>query len=150
MRVEQFMRAAQWTVWLGHAVGSHGWDHSRLTSLTPPAIEAQLLGDLKAWRKLGVRRLSLFRPPYGDYDEEVVKAAEALGFSHVVLWDVDPRDWETPDPDVIADRVVCEARPGSIVELHVTPQTAQALPEIIEGLRRRKLEPASLTALLDL
>jgi peptidoglycan/xylan/chitin deacetylase (PgdA/CDA1 family) len=149
MRVRQFPHAARRTVSDGHAVGSHGWDHSRLTSLAAKAIEEQLLGDLKAWRDLGVRRLSLFRPPYGDYDEVVLKVAEMLGFSHLVLWDVDPRDWETSDSRLICDLTLGSTEAGSIVELHVTQPTAHALPKIIEGLRSKRLEPSSLTALLE-
>src|SRR5918992_1076321 len=148
MRVEQFPHAAQRTVSQGHSVGSHGWDHSRLTPLAPEAVEAQLVGDLKAWRGLGVRSLSLLRPPYGDYDEKVLKVAESLGFSDLVLWDVDPRDWQTRDARLVRERVLSVVKPGSIVELHVTRSTAQALPKILAGTRGKKLEPVSLTALL--
>jgi peptidoglycan/xylan/chitin deacetylase (PgdA/CDA1 family) len=148
MRVEQFPHSAQRTVSQGHAIGSHGWDHSRLTRLASEAVEAQLVGDLEAWRGLGVRSLSLFRPPYGDYDKRIMKVAEALGFSDLVLWDVDPRDWATRDARLVRERVLSAVRPGSVVELHVTRSTAQALPTIIAGMRGKKLEPVSLTALL--
>jgi peptidoglycan/xylan/chitin deacetylase (PgdA/CDA1 family) len=148
MRVEQFPEAAQRTVSLGHAVGSHGWNHASLRGLALEAIEAQLLKDIEAWQGVGVDSLCFFRPPYGDYDERILRAAEGLGFSHLVLWDVDPRDWETPDACLIEDRVLRSAQPGSIVELHVTEPTARALRSIIAGLRRKKLQLVSLVTLL--
>jgi peptidoglycan-N-acetylglucosamine deacetylase len=150
MRVEQFPEAARRTVAHGHAVGSHGWDHSRLRDLEPGEIEAQLLADLETWRKsVGLDSMCFLRPPYGEYDEGVLRAAGRLGFSHLVLWDVDPRDWETTAAArAIEEHVLRMARPGSIVELHVTEKTARALQPIIEGLRGRGLEPVSLATLL--
>jgi peptidoglycan/xylan/chitin deacetylase (PgdA/CDA1 family) len=114
MHVKQFPEVARRTVSHGHAVGSHGWDHSRLRALEPEANEAQLLTDLETWRKsVGLDSLSFFRPPYGEYDEGVLRAAGGLGFSHLVLWDVEPRDWETTAaPRAIEEHVLRTARAG--------------------------------------
>jgi peptidoglycan-N-acetylglucosamine deacetylase len=149
MRVEQFAETARATISRGHVDGSHGCNHSRLTDLAPEAIEADLLQDRRIWRsRVGLDRSSFFRPPYGTYDGPVLLAAARAGFSHLVLWDVDPHDWETSDPSLIEHRVLRSVKAGSIVELHVTPHTARALPSIVEGLRRRVLEPVSLVTLL--
>jgi peptidoglycan/xylan/chitin deacetylase (PgdA/CDA1 family) len=50
---------------------------------------------------------------------------------------------------VIAHRVVSAAHPGSIVVMHNQIQTAQALPAIISGLRRKHLQPVGLAQLFQ-
>jgi peptidoglycan-N-acetylglucosamine deacetylase len=59
----------------------------------------------------------------------------------VALWSVDPRDFSTTDPALIARRVLAQARPGSIITLHDGGSnrwaTVQAIPAILAGLARR-------------
>jgi peptidoglycan/xylan/chitin deacetylase (PgdA/CDA1 family) len=61
-----------------------------------------------------------------------------------MLWDVDPQDWRESDAQEIARSVVERSRPGSVVLMHTLPQTAEALPAILQGLQRRRLTPVSL------
>jgi peptidoglycan/xylan/chitin deacetylase (PgdA/CDA1 family) len=48
---------------------------------------------------------------------------------------------------VIAQRVLSNVRPGSIVVMHLKPQTAAALPAILRGLKARGYEAVSLPEL---
>jgi peptidoglycan-N-acetylglucosamine deacetylase len=106
--------------------------------------------DIEGWRRLGASAAPYFRPPYGSYDRTAISAAGRAGYSFVVLWSVDTRDWERPGSATIANRVLSSARPGSIVLMHVLPQTAAALPRILAGLERKHLRPATLDQLLHL
>jgi peptidoglycan/xylan/chitin deacetylase (PgdA/CDA1 family) len=63
------------------------------------------------------------------------------------MWDVDPQDWREPGASVIASRVLSHVRPGSIVVMHLRPQTAAALPAILRGLRARGYKAVSLPEL---
>ena len=74
-------------------------------------------------------------------------AADA-GYRQTVVWDVDPRDWTSPGVGAIVARAVRPARSGSIILLHVKPQTARALPFIIRSLRHRRLRPIGLDQLI--
>jgi peptidoglycan-N-acetylglucosamine deacetylase len=90
----------------------------------------------------------LFRPPYGELDPTGHAAAEEAGFPDIVLWDVDPEDWKEPGSRVIVDRVLSSVAAGSIVELHATAQTAEAVPHVVAGIRSFGLHPVSLPGLL--
>ena len=106
------------------------------------------MADQAAWWSVAAWTPSpYFRPPYGAYDAEVLAAAGGAGFPRVIIWDLDPQDWANPGVSVIVSRVLSAARAGSIVVMHVEPQTASALPAIISGLRARGLEPVSLACL---
>ena len=37
--------------------------------------------------------MTLFRPPYGDYNNTLIESANALGY-HVIQWSVDSLDWK--------------------------------------------------------
>ena len=149
MRVLEHPDLAARTVAAGHAIGSHGFDHARLTDLSPDEVRWRLEQDREAWAAVAAATpLPWFRPPYGAYDESTLGAAAGAGYTHTVLWDVDPEDWREPGSDVIATRVLRRARGGSIVDLHVVDQTADALPTVVGGLRARGMRPVTIPRLL--
>ena len=139
---------ARETIAAGDSVGSHGWDHADFSHLSFAAQFSRLERDNHAW--WSVARASatpFFRPPYGAYDSSTVTAAGRAGYAAIVLWDVDPRDWSSPGVSAIIDRVDSGTRPGSIVLMHVVPETAAALPTIISRLQARRLRPSTLPEL---
>jgi peptidoglycan/xylan/chitin deacetylase (PgdA/CDA1 family) len=81
-----------------------------------------------------------FRPPYGEVDAELAQVAAQAGL-RTVEYDFPSGD---PDKHVTRERligwVLAKARPGSIVVMHMNRRgwhTAEALPEIIAGLRAK-------------
>jgi peptidoglycan/xylan/chitin deacetylase (PgdA/CDA1 family) len=87
-------------------------------------------------------RPAIFRPPYGEYNSDVPRAAAQLGLT-VVTWSAAAEDWLHPQPpaDVIASRILGAAENGAIFLLHEgggdRAQTVAALPAIITGLQER-------------
>ena len=92
----------------------------------------------------------LVRPARVDEAAALAPAAAGLG-ERVSLWSVDPRDFATTDPGLIARRVLAQARPGSIITLHDGGSdrwaTVQAIPQILAGLARRGYQVTTVTAL---
>ena len=92
----------------------------------------------------------LVRPPSRSQAGVVRRAATGLG-ERVALWTVDPRDFATTDPGLIARRVLAQARPGSIITLHDGGSnrwaTVQAIPQILAGLARRGYQVTTVTDL---
>ena len=127
----------------GHGLGNHTWSHPFLPDLTWPEIATQLeRTDEVLAKTVGLGGTRLFRPPYGSRTPEILArlTAEQPGRT-VVLWDVEPFDWQLPGADAITRRVLARARPGSIAVIHDgggdRSQTVEALPAIIEGLLAR-------------
>ena len=148
--VTRYRAQARRTVADGHTIGSHSINHALETQMSYSQIVRQNRGPQKAWWKVAhITPAPYFRPPYGAYNSEVLRAVGAVGYARTVIWDVDPRDWESPGPAAIADRVLSHARAGSIVVMHTLDGTAAALPSIIGRLRKRGLEPVSLQELFD-
>ncbi|MGI6130121.1 MAG: polysaccharide deacetylase family protein, partial [bacterium] len=124
----------------GHDVGVHSYTHKKLTSLKEPAIKQELEQSAAAVHQTTQQSVAYFRPPYGAYNNTVKKLAHELGQT-LILWNVDPRDWDTEDPNQIVTEVLRQVRPGSIILLHEgKPQTLQALPIIIDRLQQEGYE----------
>jgi peptidoglycan/xylan/chitin deacetylase (PgdA/CDA1 family) len=92
----------------------------------------------------------LVRPARVEEAPALAPTAGGLG-ERVALWSVDPRDFATTDPGLIARRVLAQARPGSIITLHDGGSdrwaTVQAIPQILAGLARRGYQVTTVTAL---
>jgi peptidoglycan-N-acetylglucosamine deacetylase len=137
----------------GFVIGIHTWDHPLMSRLSPSARAWELSATAAMIHKVLGRSYCLpyWRPPFGDYNADVLRQAQALGLT-TVNWTVDPQDWSLPGVQLIADRVLNAARPGSIILLHDGYfnrwQTARALPLIIQGLQARGLVPVTLPQLL--
>jgi peptidoglycan/xylan/chitin deacetylase (PgdA/CDA1 family) len=136
------------TVADGNAVGSHGWTHTEMTRQSYGAVrEEWIRSEAPWWNGAGATPVPYCRPPYGSYNGATIAAAGSAGFTRVILWDVDPQDWAQPGSGVIASRVLSAVHPGAIVVMHLTPQTAAALPAILSGLHARGYKAVSLPEL---
>jgi hypothetical protein len=93
--------------------------------------------------------LKALRPPYGSWDERTRRVASSLGYRHVVLWDVDTRDWARDATVASVVRRGISGRRGSIVLMHCGPRiTALALPAIIRSYKTRGFRLVGLDELL--
>ena len=129
----------------GHEVMSHSNSHAHFNSLSTDEIIADLnTCNDKIEAVTGVRP-TLFRCPYGEYDDHVINAVRSLGIEPI-QWDVDSLDWKELPADEITARVTGRVQPGSIVLFHnAAIHTPEALPGIIEALLREgyQLVPVS-------
>ncbi len=82
----------------------------------------------------------LFRPPYAELDSQLIASAREAGLT-TVMYDLASGDPDsTISPKRLERYVVRKARNGSIIVMHVNGRgwhTAEVLPEIIQGLRKR-------------
>ncbi|MFI5255002.1 MAG: polysaccharide deacetylase family protein [Candidatus Limnocylindrales bacterium] len=133
----------------GYPVGNHTVSHPRLTTLSATAIRYQICGfrgvadDL-----LGRPSIAWFRPPYGRWNPLVARIAASCGYQHVVLWDVDSRDWTGESPLAITVRASAGGD-GSIVLMHAGPaNTPLALQGVIDAYRARGFDFVTIPELL--
>ncbi|MBR2742330.1 MAG: polysaccharide deacetylase family protein [Clostridia bacterium] len=119
----------------GHDIMNHSDRHEHMSQMTASEIEADV-GECsgKIAAVTGVYP-DLFRPPYGDYNDTLIKTVRENGY-YPIQWDVDSLDWKDITPDEIKKRVLSKVGPGSIVLFHNgAKNTPAALPAIIEALK---------------
>lgn len=121
----------------GHTVANHTWDHPSLAGISFAEFEWQLRVTAEV---IGPELAPCMRPPYGAMDSNTKTWSESLGYE-VILWDVDPRDWERPGADVIANHIISLVFPGANVLLHDggidRSQSVAALEIVLDELSRQ-------------
>lgn len=115
----------------------HTWSHPDLTKLKKEKIYWQIEACAAAFAGLEADFLPLLRPPYGRWNDEVQAVCQRLN-CHMVLWDVDSRDWEGGPAVRVLARVLDNLKPGSIVLFHEGKNvTLEVLPQFIDEARAR-------------
>ena len=118
----------------GNEVMNHSSTHPHMAQLSAEQIEAEVNTCADKIKDVTGTRPTLFRCPYGEYNDTVISAINALGM-HAVQWDVDSLDWKGLSGDEITSRVLTRVQPGSIVLFHnAAEHTPEALAGIIEAL----------------
>lgn len=135
----------------GHEVMSHSNDHAHFSQLSADQIVQNVTtSNTKIAAVTGVTP-TLFRCPYGEYDDHVIKALKSIGM-YTIQWDVDSLDWKNLSAAEITQRVASKVQPGSIVLFHnAALHTPEALPSIIEYLLKNgySIVPVSQLILKD-
>ena len=138
--VEKYPEYAKKIVESGHELGTHSRTHSYMSKQSEEEIRDELTTSSKAIEKITGQKVTLFRPPYGDYDNEVINTCLDMGI-YPIQWDVDSLDWKNLSATEIAMRIVNGVKPGSIILCHNNGlHTAEALPLVFSTLKNRGYE----------
>jgi polysaccharide deacetylase family sporulation protein PdaB len=132
----------------GHEIGNHSTTHPKLSTLSAQQIrmEADTCAD-KIEQITGVRP-TLFRPPYGDYNDTVVTTLRAMGYE-VIQWSRDSLDWKSQGVDAMYRQVTEKIQNGDIVLFHNnSDDILQALPLIVQKLEKDGYEIVPVSQLL--
>ena len=124
----------------GHEIGSHSATHPEMSKLNKSAMVKELTTSVEAINGITGKKVELFRPPYGDYNDLLIETAKSMGL-YTIQWDVDSLDWKNLSASEIEKRVVSRVKNGSIVLFHNNGlHTAEALPGVIRSLKRKGYE----------
>lgn len=134
----------------GHDLGNHSENHKNMSQLSNEEKEQELMSVHEKVKNLTGYEMFLFRPPYGDYDNEVIKTATKCGY-YSIQWDVDSLDWKDYGTDSIIS-TVCEHKHlgcGSIILCHNGAKyTADALDTLIIDLKGQGYEIVPVSELI--
>lgn len=134
----------------GHDLGNHSENHKNMSQISDSEIKDEVMKVHEKVKALTDYEMFLFRPPYGDYDNHVIKDVRACGY-YPIQWDVDSLDWKDYGVDSIVD-TVCNHKHlgnGSIILCHNGAKyTAQALDTLITTLKDKGYEFVPLSQLI--
>lgn len=134
----------------GHDLGNHSENHKNMSQLSDEEKKQELMTVHEKVRTLTGYEMFLFRPPYGDYDNAVVKTAKECGY-YTIQWDVDSLDWKDYGVDSIL-KTVTEHKHlgnGSIILCHNGAKyTVDALDTLITTLQEKGYTLVPLSELI--
>ena len=117
----------------GHQIGNHTATHPHMNKLS----SQQILDELKKYddilESIIGKRSTLFRAPYGEYNDNVITTVRNAGYE-VIQWDIDTVDWrEERSAETILNSVLPKLKSGSIILSHNNGfKIEQYLPTLIE------------------
>lgn len=133
-------------------IGTHGEVHAHLPLHSADEQKQEILGPVRLLKTKYHHDATLFRPPYGEFNDDTVNMVRSLGLQFI-LWNVVSGD---PDPTITAiqieDRLRRTVRKGSVIVMHAngkgrhTHEVVQDLQEHL--LPERRLTPMTMSDLL--
>lgn len=120
----------------GHAIENHSDVHPHPNELS----KQELINDTKTCSEkiealTGIKP-TLYRAPYGEYNNTVIAAIEdELGLK-MIQWDADSMDWKRNGAETAVQNVISKVRNGSILLFHNDiDTTAEAVQKTVTRLK---------------
>ena len=134
----------------GHDLGNHSATHPHMSQLTAEQITDELQKCHQNVKDLTGIEMDLFRPPFGEYDNEVIETAAANGY-HTIQWDIDSLDWKEQGAQAEINQVLNHKHlgNGSIILFHNDAKyTPKVLDTILKGLKEKGYEIVPVSELI--
>lgn len=132
----------------GHEIGNHSYSHPHMNTLTASGVVRELEKNHAMIKDLSGQDAFLFRPPFGEYNNTVIKAAESIGY-FTVQWSIDSLDWKNTTSQEIYDRVMSKIGPGEIILFHnAAKATPDAIRRIIPELKSKGYDIVPISQLI--
>ncbi len=82
----------------GHEIGNHSLTHPHMNTLSAKDVQAEIAKLDDEIEAITGSRCTLFRAPYGEYNDTVIKAVREIGYEPI-QWNIDTmgRGWKTKD-----------------------------------------------------
>lgn len=148
--VESYPEDVKAVLAAGHDMGNHSENHKNMSQLGTDEMKSELMKVHEKVKNLTGYEMFLFRPPYGDYSNEVIQTATSLGY-YSIQWDVDSLDWKDYGVSSIIDTVTNHKHlgNGSIILCHNGAKyTAEALDTLITSLQEKGYELVKISDLI--
>ena len=134
----------------GHDLGNHSENHKQMSKLDTASQKEEIMSVHQKIEELTGYNCFLFRPPYGDYNSELINTI--YGCNHYpVQWDVDSLDWKDYGVENIIKTVTTHKAlgNGSIILMHNGAKfTADALDTVLTNLEQQGYEIVPISQLI--
>ena len=132
----------------GLDIGTHSNTHPKMSTLSQAQMEIELQTSMNLITTVTGKPVNLFRPPYGDYNDQLILTADKLGLK-TIQWSVDSLDWKGLTAEQIMTRVKSGTHDGAIILFHNNSDNIlEALPQVIDYLKSQGYKMVNLSELL--
>lgn len=126
-------------------IGNHTWSHVNLSKSSISTISEQISSTNRAVYNATGKYPTLYRPPYGAYDNAVLNCIAMPA----VMWSVDTLDWKTRNPQKTLESVKKSTKDGGIILMHdIHLPTIEASEPVIRHLLMQNFQFVTVSELL--
>lgn len=124
----------------GIEIGTHSNTHPYMSKLTADQVRVELETSKNLITNITGKPVTLFRPPYGDYNDTLINVADELNLK-TIQWSVDSLDWKGLNTSQMLSRITPDIQGGGIILFHNnSDHIVEALPVIIDTLTEQGYE----------
>lgn len=135
--IDRFPEAAKKITEKGHEIANHSDSHPHVNNLSYEQNVEEIKKCTDKIKNVTGKEVNLYRCPYGEYNDTVLKAAGDNGYK-VIQWSIDTLDYEGLDETQMWDRINKNLKNGSIILMHNgTENTASSLEGIIKNIQKK-------------
>lgn len=129
-------------------IGNHSLNHPHVNQLDYNKNVEQVLRCSEKIEKLTGRKVTLYRGPYGEYNNTVIKAARDNNHE-VIQWSIDTLDYNSLTGEQMWNRIKDKLTNGSIILMHNgTKYTGSSLESIIQNIKKQGYEIVPVSDLI--
>ena len=132
----------------GIEIGTHSNTHPKMSTLNEMQIRNELEISIKYITDITGKNVTLFRPPFGDYNDRLINVCDSMGLK-AIQWTVDTLDWKGISGEEINSRVRQGLCPGAIILMHNnSDHVLDALPDMIDYILSQGYKIVNLSDML--
>lgn len=132
----------------GHEIANHSNTHPHVNKLSLEKNIAEIEENSKKIEKITGKKTTLYRGPYGEYNDTVIQAAEAQNHK-TIQWNIDTLDYSGLTGSEMWKRIENKLEKGSIILMHNgTKHTADSLDSILTNIEKRGYKIVTVSDLI--
>ena len=146
--IDKFPDAAKKIYEAGHEIASHSNTHPHVNNLSYEENVSQIENSNEKIEKITGKKTMLYRAPYGEYNDTVIKAAEENGYK-TIQWSLDTLDYTGKTGEEMWQRMKNKIKEGDIILSHNgTNHTADSLDMLIKNIKSKGFEVVTVSNLI--
>ena len=146
--VDKYPEAVKKIYEAGHEIGSHSNTHPHVNNLTAEKNLEEIQLSVNKIEKITGNKTILYRAPYGEYNDTVIKTAQENGY-YTIQWNLDTLDYEGLTGEEMWNRIKNKLDKGSIILSHNgTKHTADSLDMLIKNIKNSGFKVTTITDLI--
>lgn len=146
--IEKFPEAVKKIHESGHEIASHSDTHPHVNNLSYEENIEEIEKSNDKIEKITGTRTKIYRAPYGEYNNTVIKAARDKGY-FTIQWNLDTLDYTGLTGDEMWKRLDSKIKEGDIILSHNgTKNTANSLDMLIKNIKAKGLEVVKVSELI--
>ena len=132
----------------GHEIANHSDGHKHVNNLTLEENEKEIITCSEKIQKITGKPTTLYRGPYGEYNNTVIQAAENQ--KHITIqWSLDTLDYKGITADEMWERLKDKIKNGDIILSHNgTEHTADSLDKLLTNIEQKGFQVVTVSELI--
>lgn len=146
--VDKYPEAVKKIYEAGHEIGSHSNTHPHVNNLTAEKNLEEIKLSVDKIEKITGYKTNLYRAPYGEYNNTVIKTAQQNGF-YPIQWNLDTLDYQGLTGEEMWNRLKNKLDGGAIILSHNgTKHTADSLDMLIKNIKASGFQVTTISEII--